>query len=250
MRRRDLIIATCAVAAVIALPRLAALRDPGFSFQPIPGLEGFRRIDGGGFSRTSDVFAGLVPAAPQQQDLRDWAARNPCIAAFGPEGWTEDKLPVAVFTDYNCPFCPRLSDMVISLADAGLPIRPVWHDLPVLGQRSEAAARVAVAAARQGQYLPVHAYLMRTVLRPGPEPVAALAARFGMDAARLLRDAQGESVERQLAETKAIAAVLGIVGTPAVLVGRTLAIGEIDRSDLERLIDLERSTPFAGCHPA
>lgn len=250
MRRRDLIIATCAVAAVIALPRLAALRDPGFAFQPIPGLSGFRRIDGSGVSRSSDVFTGLDPVAQEQQGLRDWAARNPCIAAFGPDGWTDDMLPVAVFTDYNCPYCPRLSDMVIALQEAGIAIRPVWHDLPVLGPRSQAAARVAVASARQGQYLPVHTYLMRTVLRPGPGPVSDLAAEFGLDAVRLLRDAESDSVERQLAETKAIAAVLGIVGTPAVLVGRTLAIGEIDRKDLERLIALELNTPFDGCEQA
>jgi hypothetical protein len=250
MRRRDLFIVAASVGAVIALKQFSGLRNPEIVFQPIAGLPGFRRLSGGSASGTTAVFFGINPVSEEDRRLRDQAAENPCLAAFGPQGRAADIVPVAVFTDYNCPYCPMVSDMVIALVEGGASIRPIWHDFPVLGPRSDMAARVAVASARQHRYLPVHQFLMRTVLRPGPQALADLAEQFDMDAAHLLRDVNSEAVRQHLNRTRAVASVLGIAGTPALLVRRSLVVGKIDADLLNRLIEMERDAPLEGCERA
>lgn len=249
-RRRDLLVVGAAVALAVALPPLLRRRGEPFAFEPIPGLPGFRRLPTGSISGGSGgdfILTGMSPATPRQTALRRAVAADPCGAVFGADGWPEGDLPVAVFTDYNCPYCPTLSALVIDLIDSGAPIAVTWHDLPILGPRSQAAARAAIAAGQQGQYLPVHDRLMQSVLRPGPAALRQLADQFGLDPDRLQDDASSPATETRLEQSAAIAAVFGIVGTPAILVGSTLVVGDISRDDLSRLIELERAAPFAAC---
>lgn len=247
LRRRDLLIAACAVGATMAVPRLIGLFRPEFTFEPIPNLPGFRRIAGGSLSGAQTVFAGIDPATEQDARLWQEVAKDPCRAAFGPGAWTGGTVPVAVFTDYNCPYCPTLSGIVMDLIAASAPISVTWHELPVLGPRSTAAARAAIAARTQGQYLPVHKDLMRSVLPPGPAPLRALADRFGMDPVQFRHDESSSETTQNIDRSNAVAAVFGIMGTPSLLVGRTLVIGKIDRDRLESLIAVERDETERPC---
>jgi hypothetical protein len=111
-RRRDLLIVLAAVGAAVALPPYLRRRAGIFEFEPIPGLPGFRRLPTGavsGGSGSDFILTGLTPTSPQQADLRRKVAQDPCKAVFGAKGWAAGDLPVAVFTDYNCPYCPTLS---------------------------------------------------------------------------------------------------------------------------------------------
>lgn len=245
LRRRDLLIAAGLVGATIALPRLVRLTGPEFSFEPIPGLPGFRRLSAGSLSGVQVALAGIEPANEHSLRRQQSIANDPCGAGFGEQ--PPGLVPVAVFTDYNCPYCPTLSGMVIDLIATGAPIAVTWHDLPVLGPRSVAAARAAIAAGRQDRYLPVHEHLMHRVLRPGPQALRDLARRFGMDPEQFLRDEASPETRERLAHSNAVAAGFGIIGTPSTLVGRTLVIGRIDRGRLERLIALEQQAGAMPC---
>ncbi|MEY8829600.1 DsbA family protein [Sedimentitalea sp. XS_ASV28] len=247
LRRRDILIAAGLVGATIALPRLANLFRPEFTFEPIPGLPGFRRISGQAQSSAPPVFSGIEPVDARDIQRRRDVASDPCGAAFGSQRWPDGHVPVAVFTDYNCPYCPALSAIVIDLITSGAPVSVTWHDLPVLGPRSEAAARAAIAADAQGRYLPVHEHLMRAVLRPGSQALRSLAERFDLDADRFLRDEAGPETRERLAHSDAVAKSFGIFGTPSMLVGRTLVIGQIDRDRFESLIAIEQELGMMPC---
>ena len=82
------------------------------------------------------------------------------------------------------------------------------------------AARVALAADRQGLYAPFHATLMRTG-QHGEDAMRAALAAAGGDWARLEADlaAHGEAIDRLLARTARDALQLGFRGTPGYLVG-------------------------------
>ncbi len=250
-RRRDLLILLALIGAAVALPPVLRRRGRrSFDFEPIPGLPGFRRLPIGAISGGAGgdfILTGLQPADPRQAELRRQVAADPCRAVFGRAGRPDDRLPVAVFTDYNCTYCPQLSKEVLALLRTDAPIAVSWHDLPILGPRSVAAARAAIAAEAQGQYLPVHENLMQNLLRPGPVALRQLAEAHGMDAERFRRDVDSASTDSRLRQAAAIAAVFGIIGTPSVLIGRTLVVGEISRDDLLRLIDLERAVPSLTC---
>jgi protein-disulfide isomerase len=127
------------------------------------------------------------------------------------------------------------------------PVAVRWIDMPILGPRSVAAARLSRAAALQGQAVAAHDHLMTHAVPPGPAGAAVLASALSLDAERLARDLEGPEVQAALDKAQAIAAVLGIIGTPATLVGRTLVIGGISQRDLLRLIELESAAATSIC---
>jgi protein-disulfide isomerase len=98
-------------------------------------------------------------------------------------------------------------------------VRMIYKEWPILGEASQLAARAALAADRQGQYPAFHARMMSTRLIPTPKLVEDFAA--------------------ELAINFALAKALGLVGTPVLVVGRTIAQGDITRRQLERLIEDE-----------
>lgn len=241
MKRRDLLLLGGVIAVIAGLQGLARRRETEFSFDPLPDLPPYRRLAQGEVSGADPLFVGLEPVSDQRLAYRDAVRADPAEALFGPV--PAGRLPIAVFTDYNCPYCPSLSRTVIAFSEGRSDLSVTWHELPILGPASERAARAALAAGLQGAYLPVHRTLMSTTLRPGPTALRALALEHGLDPDRLIADAEGEEVTTRIEKARAIADVLGLYGTPALVIGRTVALGRIDRTALERLVETERRNP-------
>ncbi len=99
-------------------------------------------------------------------------------------------------------------------------VRVIHRDWPILGPQSLRAARLALAAERRRQYLPVHNALMRS---PGlSEPAIRTAViEAGADWELLEADliAYATEIDRQLARTAQDALRLGYAGTPGFLIG-------------------------------
>lgn len=217
-------------------------RTTGFEFRETAGPPGFRGIETGDVTAAFDPFAGLgdpgantVPPAPAIDDL--------CLALFGGVP-AEGVVPIAVFSDYRCPWCGVLSEMLIDMDDDGVAV--TWHEWPVFGPTSEAAARAALAAELQGGYLAVHQRLMNGAFAPTPAYLAALSEDEGLDPARLLVDMDGAEVEARLALSLALADEFGFRGTPGLIVGHTVVNGSIPERALHDLVALERE---AGLPP-
>jgi hypothetical protein len=146
--RRRLLLLSGAAALVTGFqlaPRLAGSRE--LSFRPVPGLPGFRMLDGGSATMpsASDVlFFGLevdpvetVSPAPTRAGL--------CDALFGLAA--KAPLPVAFFSD---PYCPNCRALEARLPDLGRNAVVTTHQVPVLGPASEAASRALLAARTMG----------------------------------------------------------------------------------------------------
>lgn len=223
---------------VWGVPRLYQAFSEPFQFDPIPGLDGFRIVNSGSVSGATDIALLAVDrVSDAQRNLRADLRSNPCSIFDGAPN--SEKLPLAVFTDYYCPYCPEMSDLVIELSEGAAPVTPVWWDLPLLGPRSEYAARVAIAAGNQGQYLPVHQHLMHKPLRPGPVALNELAERFDLDGEKLRRDMQAKQTDLKLETAHAARAIFGMIGTPSVVVGRSVLIGRTSKQSFLDLIQLE-----------
>ncbi|MDW4498151.1 DsbA family protein [Sulfitobacter sp. D35] len=243
MRRRDLLVIGSVAAVAVAIPPILRHWPSDFDFVPINGFPGFRLLQGGAMSAGPVALIGLD--SPQSTPIAE--VSDPCLAFFGPSGWTEGQLPIAVFSDYFCSVCADLERRLHALEDSGAPVRLIRHELPLLGPRSLHAARVALASRQQGAYEAVSRDLMQRNLSPGAAAVRALADRHGLDPDRLTRDAASEEVNDAIAAELALGRALGIPGTPATFVGRTLVIGNIEDARLDALIELERDTPFDTC---
>jgi len=158
-----------------------------------------------------------VAQALQQEQARER------LAAIGDEVY--DPFPGAVmgnpegskvlveFTDYNCPYCEASLADVQQLIEEDPELKVVMREWPIF-EGSEGAARMALAAGKQGRYREFHEAMFR--LGPAtPETVTAAAETAGLDIERARRDAASKAVSFELARNLAFAQELGFSGTPA-----------------------------------
>jgi protein-disulfide isomerase len=165
-----------------------------------------------------------------------WAEQRP---ETGP---ADADLKLLVFTDYNCGACRMAHPdmMAAARADGRVSIR--FFDWPIFGDDSRAAALGALAAARQGLYLPVHSGLMAGGRADGQSAEAALEAAGGNVAAYREALAQrSPEFEGQLARNAFHAFALGLGGTPGHLIGRVLVRGAVPERGFRRAFEQARA---------
>lgn len=137
------------------------------------------------------------------------------MEAGNPQG----DVTVVEFSDYNCPYCKRAFGHLVKLIEKDEKIRVVMKEFPIFGERSEGAARIAIAAAKQDKYFDMHAALLKN-RGPNNEQVALkLAEKLGLDMDKLRADANSEETRKIIAQTRNLGNRLGITGTPFYLVG-------------------------------
>lgn len=188
----------------------------------------------------------ILPEAMQRLESRSAAQR---IAAL--RGDLERPFPGAVlgnpagrvtlveFTDFACTFCKASVRELAVLTKAHPDLRVVIRELPILSPASEQAARMALAAARQGRYAAFHQAMFASA--PVDErSIAAAAASAGLDLAEARRVADSGEIAGELRRNLAFAGRLGIQGTPAWVVGDRLLSGAVGRDRLEQAIDEAR----------
>lgn len=151
-------------------------------------------------------------------------------------------VAVVEFFDYNCKYCRAVASTLTEVLRADPELRLVYKEFPILGPGSEAAAKVALAAARQGKYDQVHQALM-TIAPPVTEETALkAAAATGLDLDRLKREMSDPAIAESIASNHALAAELAINGTPAFVIGDELVPGAVDKGTLEGLITKARGS--------
>ena len=145
------------------------------------------------------------------------------------------KLTLIQFSDYACGFCRRSVADIAALVAAHPDLRVVIRELPILSPQSEDAARMALAAGRQGRYAAFHDAMFRSG-PPDASTIAAAARAAGVDAGAADAIVKGPEISAELARNLELSRALGIQGTPAWVVGDRLLIGALGREALEQAI--------------
>jgi predicted DsbA family dithiol-disulfide isomerase len=252
--RRGLLLGALALAGGYGLLRLGVDayggREGRFDFRPLARPEGFRRLVAGEVSGAAGGFDPLIglDAGPSPAVEPINVEARLCEALFGGRDGTDGVVPVAYFSDYNCPYCRVLSERLLAFEAAGTDVAVTWHEWPLLGEASRVAARAALAARRQGAYAAFHERLMGSPALPTEAHLRALAGGLGLDADRLVRDMTSAAVAREVAVSEALAGLFAAVGTPLLVVGRTVVEGAVGEATLRRLIAEERAAGrVPGC---
>ena len=82
---------------------------------------------------------------------------------------------------------------------------------------------------------------MNTPFQASPEYLSRLAGDLGVDENRLIMDMESAEVVQELENSSALARVFAFVGTPALVIGRTVVQGQISDKLIHEIIDLEGS---------
>lgn len=147
-------------------------------------------------------------------------------------------VTMVVFTDYACTFCRASIADIERLLRTEPNLKIVFRELPILSRDSEAAARVALAAARRGRYMAVHRMLFRSQVPDAAARANALSATgVAIDAS----SATTAAIDRELASNVDLARNLGIDGTPAFVIGDRLLVGAVGYDALREAISQARN---------
>jgi protein-disulfide isomerase len=151
---------------------------------------------------------------------------------------------IVEYFDYNCPYCREMAPDLDKLLHADPRVQIVFKEWPILGDTSVYAARSALAANWQGKYLLAHSALIgaRRDLDRNSDVDAVLRAA-GLDLGRLAADrrAHANQIDALLARSVRETHVLGLQGTPGLLVGRQLVSSALSLAQLQGLVARSRS---------
>ncbi len=140
---------------------------------------------------------------------------------------------LVVFTDYACTFCRASVPDIDRLLREDRNLKIVFRELPILSADSEPAARVALAAARRGQYMTVHRALFRSAQ---PDAAARRATLAAIPLVVSAAETANPAIRQELEDNVALARRLGIDGTPAFVVGDRLLVGAVGYDRLRNAI--------------
>lgn len=178
---------------------------------------------------------GKLAEAQEAQRLLQAMRSDPVAPVVAPEG---ADVTIVVFSDYQCPYCRRMHPPLQALLREDPKVKIVYRDWPILGPESVEAARAAIAAGYQRRHAAFNDALMASRGRITSEGIRAAAERAGVDWARLQADQKRNAaeIEQALARTHRYAGMLGISGTPALLVNDYLIPGAADLAILRSTV--------------
>lgn len=229
LKRRDTLVIGGLV-AIAAGWQVFGVGRQQIEFEHISSLPGWRFASVGGVSGLSgDDFLTMglgqkpVPLKPLEMDAAVHVNAQP------------GQVPVAVFSDFFCPYCRGLVSRIH--ARKGRPkIAVTWHELPLLGPSSVIAAKGAVAAGLQGGYGSFYSALLSEGFKPSKSWLGRIAEVAGLNGARFVADMDSNTVARRLGRTARAASALGFSGTPGIVIGKDAILGALDRDTMENII--------------
>ena len=153
-------------------------------------------------------------------------------------GNPEGTVTLVEFSDYGCTFCRQSVEDVKALIAANPDLKVVMREWPIF-EGSEVAARMALAAAKQGKYQAFH----DAMFAAGPPSAATISraaqiAGLDMEAARRFGGSSEATVELQ--KNMDLARRLGFEGTPSWVAGEAAFSGAVGRARLAEALEAAR----------
>lgn len=184
----------------------------------------------------------IIPEAIDRLQRKDLAkvidANRKALETPFAGGWAgarDGDVTLVEFFDYSCGYCRQSVADVDRLIKEDPKLKVVFRELPILGDDSDAAARVSLSAARQGSFYPFHLKLYQAG-RPTAAAVARVQKEVGLDPARVAADGQAADVRAEINGNLELARTLQLTGTPAFVVGDQLLAGAVGYEALKKAV--------------
>jgi protein-disulfide isomerase len=205
---------------IVRILRDALVKDPSILRDAVEALQASEKGQ-----EEASVRASLAANRDKLIDPADPVIGNPA-----------GDVTIVEFFDVRCTYCKRLEAPMAELMKHDPNIRLVYKDLPVLGPASVLGAKALLAAQKQGRYEPMRDALMHTSIPITKDSLRAEAERLGLDWTKMSQDMDAADVDARIQKNLKLASVLGIQGTPAMVIGDTLIPGAIDLPELKRIV--------------
>jgi len=143
------------------------------------------------------------------------------ITAHDPvRGPAEAPVTLVEFSDYQCPFCGRVTPTLRRLRETyGERLRIVWKDFPLDNHpNAQKAAQAAWCAGEQGRYWEYHDQLFANQPSLGDEALKGYAEKVGLDPAAFRECFESGRYEDRVKQGMADGVALGVDSTPTVFI--------------------------------
>ncbi len=158
--------------------------------------------------------------------------------ARGPES---AKVSVVEFSDFQCPFCGRVSPTLDQIEETyGKDVRIVFKHLPLrIHPKAPAAHAAAEAAHRQGKFWEMHDKIFAGQREMSDAKYLEWAQELGLDMDQFKADIADAKVKAKVDADAAEAAKLGVTGTPGFFINGRFLSGARPFDSFKEIIDEE-----------
>lgn len=166
------------------------------------------------------------------------ALEKPYAGAWA--GAADADVVLVEFFDYACGYCRASQPDIERLLKEDKKLKVVWREFPVLGEESQEAALVSLAAAESGKYRAFHDKLF-ALGRLGPETVKAAQSAAGVDPAKVAAAKANAAYKAEIEMNYDLARALNLTGTPAFVVADQVLQGAVGYEALKKAIAQARA---------
>ena len=207
--------------------------------------------------KNPDLMLEVQQALDQKMEQQRTEKLAKALGENGKELYRDTAAPVAgnasgdvtvvEFFDYNCGYCRKAIKDVVKLVDTDKNVKVLFKEFPIFGEDSEAAAKVAIAAAKQGKYWEVHKALFENKGKNNLQSALDIAGKLGLDVEKLKVDMAAPDVTAEIERVRALAEKLGVNGTPHFFIGDNVVPGAPENlyDELEKHVSEVRKS---GCN--
>jgi protein-disulfide isomerase len=193
--------------------------------------------------KTNVAVAAAQPARPPQRQrgpdpTKVYKLNTAGSPTLGP---TQAKVTLVEFSDFQCPFCARVSPTMKQINENyGSDVQIVFKHLPLsMHPKAPAAHAASVAAQQQGKFWEMHDKIFENQRQMSEEKYVEWAGELGLDVDQFKRDLASADVKRSVDRDKREANSLGVTGTPAFFINGKYLSGAKPYEEFKRLIDAE-----------
>jgi protein-disulfide isomerase len=155
-------------------------------------------------------------------------------------------ITVIEFFDYNCGYCRKTLPDVVKLIENEPGVKVQFMEYPILAAESREAARVAVAASKQGKYFEFHK-AMFSINRASKDSALKAAEQAGCDMSKIAIDAAAPETDSVLSQIAEAAKTMMIDGTPTFIVGDKVNPGWTQYEQLKEFVAQARKDGCKAC---
>ena len=145
------------------------------------------------------------------------------------------------FVDYNCGYCLKFHQQVLSVLNEDLNTKLVIMQMPILGENSITLSKIAIAASFQNKFEEVHNYLYSSERKSKMADILGDLFLMNIDIAQLEKDINSEEVAKVILSHEQFVNEFKFNGTPAIIIGETIIPGYIEKDKIIEILENEFS---------
>ena len=145
------------------------------------------------------------------------------------------------FVDYNCGYCLKFHQQVLSVLNQDQNTKLVIMQMPILGESSITFSKIAIAASFQNKFEEVHNYLYSSDRKSKMADILGDLFLMNIDIAQLEKDMNSEEVSKVILSHEQFVNDFKFNGTPAIIIGETIIPGYIEKDKIIEILENEFS---------